>query len=42
VPLRSDCNAETAMVLALDAMLNQDRARSGEIASNLLDYVFGP
>jgi len=40
--LRSDCNAETAMVLALDAMLNQDRARSGEIASNLLDYVFGP
>jgi len=41
-PLRADCVAETAMVLALDAALNKSNARSGQIASNLLDYTYGP
>jgi hypothetical protein len=27
-PLRADCNAETAMVLALDASMHADNARS--------------
>jgi hypothetical protein len=41
-PLRSDCNAETAMMLALDAALNPNNARSREVATNLLDYTYGP
>jgi hypothetical protein len=41
-PIRADCNAETAMVLSLDALLNPDHARSKLIATNLLDYVYGP
>ena len=36
-PIRSDCNAEAAMVLAMAG-----DTRNGKIASNLLDYVFGP
>ncbi len=39
LPIRSDCHAETAAVLALDSMLNGDD-RSGKTASNLLDYVY--
>jgi len=39
LPLRADCNAESAMVLALDARLNGDK-RSQAIASNLLDFVY--
>lgn len=39
LPIRSDCHAETAAVLALDAMLNGDK-RSWKTASNLLDYVY--
>jgi hypothetical protein len=35
-PIRADCNAEAAMVLALSA-----DPRSKQIASNLLDYTFG-
>src|SRR5688572_20535897 len=41
-PLRSDCNAETAMMLALDAALNPKNGRSREVATNLLDYTYGP
>jgi hypothetical protein len=41
-PIRADCNAEAAMVLALDASLNPEHARAGQIAGNLLDYVYGP
>jgi hypothetical protein len=37
-PIRSDCNAEAAMVLALD--VKNDRART--VATNLLGYTFGP
>ena len=37
-PIRADCNAEAAMVLALDA----DHPRGRAVASNLLDYTFGP
>jgi hypothetical protein len=36
-PIRSDCNAEAAMVLAL---AGSDRGK--KVASNLLDYTFGP
>ncbi len=36
-PIRSDCNAEAAMVLALAS-----DAHANHLASNLLDYVFGP
>ncbi len=36
-PIRSDCNAEAAMVLALA----RDE-KSQKVAGNLLDYVFGP
>ncbi|MEA2707952.1 MAG: hypothetical protein QOF78_553 [Phycisphaerales bacterium] len=36
-PIRADCNAEAAMVLALSA-----DARSKQVAANLLDYTFGP
>jgi hypothetical protein len=36
-PIRSDCNAEAAMVLEMAG-----DARNGKIAANLLDYVFGP
>jgi hypothetical protein len=36
-PIRADCNAEAAMVLALSP-----DERSQHIASNLLDYTFGP
>jgi hypothetical protein len=39
LPLRSDCHAESAMVLALDARLAGHR-RNGMIASNLLDFVY--
>jgi hypothetical protein len=39
LPLRSDCNAESAMVLALDGRLNR-RRQSQVIASNLLDFVY--
>ncbi|HVM48254.1 MAG TPA: hypothetical protein VMU04_09515 [Candidatus Acidoferrum sp.] len=39
LPLRSDCNAETAMVLALDGRLNRHRPNS-LIASNLLDFIY--
>ncbi|MBN1489800.1 MAG: hypothetical protein JXA69_07775 [Phycisphaerae bacterium] len=37
--LRADCNAESAMCFAIDAMLN-DGGRAGQIGRNLLDYVF--
>jgi hypothetical protein len=36
-PIRSDCNAEAAMVLAMSG-----DERGHTVASNLLDYVFGP
>ena len=39
LPIRSDCNAEAAMVLALDWMVNGN-ARSRDMAKNLLDYVY--
>ena len=39
LPLRSDCNAESAMVLALDGRLNR-RKQSQVIASNLLAFVY--
>jgi hypothetical protein len=39
LPLRADCNAESAMVLALDGLINR-RNRSAIIASNLLDFVY--
>lgn len=38
-PLRADCQAETAMVLALHATLAED-ARSREVAVNLLDFLY--
>lgn len=37
-PLRADCQAETAMVLALQATLADD-ARSRTVAKNLLDFL---
>lgn len=39
LPLRADCNVESAMALAVHASLNGDR-RSKEVASNLLNYVY--
>ena len=39
VPLRSDCNAESAMALALDWSVNAN-AHSRKVAENLLDYVY--
>jgi hypothetical protein len=39
LPLRADCNLESAMVLALDSQLNR-RKHSALIASNLLDFVY--
>jgi len=39
LPLRNDCNTESAMVLALDGRFNGHRQR-GLIASNLLDFVY--
>lgn len=39
IPIRADCQTETAAVLALDGMLNGD-VRSRKTASNLLDYVY--
>ena len=39
IPIRSDCNAEAAMVLALDWATNGD-TRSRDAAKNLLDYVY--
>lgn len=41
LPLRADCNSESAMVLALDWRINgQEQSRS--VATNLLDYVYSP
>ena len=39
IPIRSDCNAEVAMALALDWAVNRSE-RSRKVAQNLLDYVF--
>ena len=39
LPLRADCNAESAMVLALDASVNRNQ-KSAALARNLLDFVF--
>ncbi|MCX6377353.1 MAG: hypothetical protein NTU88_15180, partial [Armatimonadetes bacterium] len=39
VPIRSDCNAEVAIVLALDWALNRNE-RSRDAAGNLLDYIY--
>lgn len=39
VPLRADCNAEAAMTLAMDAMIN-GHTKSRDVAANLLDYVY--
>lgn len=39
LPLRADCNTESAMVLAFDSLLNGNK-RSRNIASNLMDYVY--
>lgn len=39
LPIRADCNAETAMVLAIDGVLNGNK-QSAKIADNLLDYVY--
>ena len=39
LPLRADCNLESAMVLALDSRFNGHKQR-GLIASNLLDFVY--
>jgi len=39
VPVRSDCNAETAMTLSLDSLVNGN-ARSRTTASNLLDFIY--
>jgi hypothetical protein len=38
-PIRADCQAEPAAVLALDAAINGDD-ESREIATNLLDYLY--
>ncbi|HEX8525108.1 MAG TPA: hypothetical protein VF669_22845 [Tepidisphaeraceae bacterium] len=37
--LRSDCNTESAMVFALDSLLNK-KAQSAKTAGNLLDWVY--
>jgi hypothetical protein len=39
LPIRADCNAESAMVLACDGALNGNND-SAKIANNLLDYVY--
>ena len=39
LPLRDDCNAESAMVLALDSRFD-GRKQHGLIASNLLDFIY--
>jgi len=39
LPLRADCNLESAMVFALDSRLNRHQ-HSALIASNLLDFVY--
>ena len=39
LPLRADCNLESAMVLALNSKLNR-HGRSALVASNLLDFVY--
>ncbi|HTD67002.1 MAG TPA: hypothetical protein VK846_10780 [Candidatus Limnocylindria bacterium] len=38
-PLRADCHAESAAVLALSQLLENNK-RAGRIANNLLDYVY--
>lgn len=38
-PIRADCQAESAMVLALEAALAED-ARSRTVAKNLLDFLY--
>jgi hypothetical protein len=39
LPLRGDCNAESAMVFALDGLLNGQK-HSRQIARNLLDFIY--
>lgn len=39
VPMRSDCNAESAMALAVDWWVNRTE-ESRRVAANLFDYVF--
>lgn len=39
IPIRSDCNAEVAMALALSWAVNGD-AKSRNVAQNLLDYFY--
>jgi hypothetical protein len=39
LPLRGDCNAESAMVFALDGLLNGHK-QSTQIAKNLLDFIY--
>jgi hypothetical protein len=39
LPLRADCHAESAMLLAFDKSLNRAK-HSGEVAANLLDFVY--
>jgi hypothetical protein len=39
LPIRTDCQAETAMVLALDAMLN-GQPKSKDVSQNLLKFTF--
>jgi hypothetical protein len=39
LPLRNDCNTESAMVLALDSRFNK-QSQHGLVASNLLDFVY--
>ncbi len=39
LPLRADCNLESAMVFALDSQLNHQK-HSALVASNLLDFVY--
>jgi hypothetical protein len=40
LPLRADCNAESAMVLALDSTLEVRKPGPAAIAGNLLDFVY--
>ena len=40
LPLRADCHAESAMVLALQATLDPRKLASASIAGNLLDFVY--
>lgn len=39
IPIRSDCNAEVAMALALDWVVSEN-TRSRDVAKNLLDYTY--